>query len=237
VLPARRARVSATLGVRGCPCETGIAAAMDRLEDLLRPLLKDGRVVFRGPPAPDWSGAEALDLLGSAFEDARLDVAGAPIDLDGAVALEGGRVVVHACYALLSREESAEELGRRLAMSRGPTTPSHHLSADLLFRYLPQVYLRARAMNPSDGLAVLLAELLREWPLSGVLANLDEGPRCPPDMGGHEGLMLLYAERWARRRNPSWRPEGRAGEYVELVLRDLDRDKPLAAGAGNARHG
>ena len=43
------------------------------------------------------------------------------------------------------------------------------------------------------------------------------------DFGGHEGLMLLYAERLARHEKPAWRPVGRPFEYVELVLRDLGR--------------
>jgi hypothetical protein len=216
---------------------SGFAAAMDRLEDLLRPLLREGRVVFRSAPSLDPADTGALGVLGAAHEAACLEVAGPPIEFDGAVALEAGRLVVHACYALLGREHPVEELERRLSMSIDPATPAHHLSADILFRYLPQVLQRARAINPTDGLVLLLTEQLRRWPLSGVLANLEEGPGCPPVMGGHHGLLLLYAERWARRRNPAWRPDGLGGECVELVLSDLDHDGRQVAGTGNGCHG
>ena len=72
------------------------------------------------------------------------------------------------------------------------------------------VHRRARALDPADALVGLLERVLRQWPLSGVLAGLDEGPTSPLDFGGHEGLMLLYAERLARGPSPSWRPSGRA---------------------------
>src|SRR3954454_18120606 len=116
---------------------------MDRLEDLLRPLPQEGRVIFRAAPCLDPNDAGALGLLGTAFDAACLEVAGPAIKFDGAVALEAGRLVVHACYALLSREQSVEELEPRLSMSIDPVAPAHHLSADLLFRYLPQVLQRA----------------------------------------------------------------------------------------------
>jgi hypothetical protein len=99
-------------------------------------------------------------------------------------------------------------------------------------RFLPQVHRRARAVAPDDRLAALLAGVLRQWPLSGVLSDVEEGPAAPPDFGGHPGLLLLYAERLARNEKPAWLPAGPGLEYLELVLADLGRERsPLLAAA------
>jgi len=139
--------------------------------------------------------------------------------LDAVIAIEAAEVVRQACWALVDREERAEELRRRFRMPQSPTTPAHHLSADLLLRYLPQVLKRARGLDPTDPLVEILGEILRRWPLSGALSDVEEGPLNPVDFGGHPGLLLMYAERVAAHDRPSWRPAppGAAYDYYELV--------------------
>lgn len=159
------------------------------------------------------------DVLQGAYAVHALDVAGPAIPFEPGVAEAAAAVVFRACRALVDREERPEELARSLALPRPPASPSDHLSADLTFRYLPGIYRRARGIDPGDSLVSSLAALMRLWPLSGVLADLDDGPDPPPDLTDHPGLMLLYAERFARLggRRPSWRPSGRAAEFVDLV--------------------
>ena len=206
---------------------------MSPLEEFLSRLLHQGRVVLRERPAPEvFAPGRVVELLAGAFASSRLEVAGPLIAFDARVAFEAGALVREACWALVSHEERVEGLGRRLAMSQPPTRASQHLSADLVFRYLPQVHRRARAFDPADPLVALLADVLRQWPLSGVLSDLEDGPPVPPDLGGHEGLMLLYAERLARHERSAWTPQGRPLEFVELVLRvrDQGRARPRVAG-------
>src|SRR5207253_6819460 len=112
-----------------------------------------------------------------------------------------------------------------LALPKAPPSAAQHLSADLVLRYLPQVYHRARAFAPDDALTQALAAALRQWPLSGVLADLEEGPLTPVDFHGHPGLQLLYAERLARHEKPAWVPGGRGFEVVELVLAERGRER------------
>jgi hypothetical protein len=213
---------------------------MDRLDEFLDRLLSEGRIVFRGPPGPaDHGDGRAAAVLGRAFDAYRLDVAGPPIDFDPAVAVEAGELVRQASWALVSRGDRAEDLAPRLRMSRRPASPSHHLSADLALRFLPQLHRRARSFDPADPIVPMLAAVLRRWPLSGVLSGVDEGPEEPPDFSGHPGLMLLYAERLARAERPAWRPAGAGAEFVELVLRGLGRDRSplLATAAGGEGDG
>ena len=59
--------------------------------------------------------------------------------------------VASACWALVNHDERPEDLAPRLSMSRLPRTPAHHLSADLVLRYLPQVHRRARAIGGNQS--------------------------------------------------------------------------------------
>jgi hypothetical protein len=192
---------------------------MSGFEEFLEMLFDQGRVVFRERPEPARGiSSRAAATVTRAYESFRLDVAGPAIPLDLEVACEAAGLVRHACWFLVNFDDRPEDIERRLRMTRPPAGPSDHLSADLLLRDLPRVYRRARATNPSDPLVGFLTAVLRQWPLSGVLAGLEEGPPSPPDLGGHPGLMLLYAERFAEHGRPAWKPEGNAMEYLEMVM-------------------
>jgi hypothetical protein len=83
-------------------------------------------------------------------------------------------------------------------------------------------------------LASYLADLLRTWPLSGVLSDLPEGPEDVGDLGGHPGLWMLYAERLAIDERPAWMVRGPAREYVELVFHELGKGSSPLLGSSTA---
>lgn len=202
--------------------------------EFLRTVLTDGRVVLRQRPRIEAAErAEARVLLADAYDDYRLDVAGPPLPFDAATALGMAERLWLACWFLLRRDEPPEAVERALAPPPPPASAAQHLSADLVLRFLPQVHRRARALAPTDGLTRRLTELLRDWPLSGVLSDVEEGPRTAPLFDGHPGLLLLYAERLAGRPRPAWVPAGAALPYVALAFaeRNLPAPAPLPAGA------
>jgi hypothetical protein len=135
-----------------------------------------------------------------------------------------GELVRQACWFLVRHDQPPEVLDQRLVMPAGPRSPADHLSADLVFRFLPQIHRRARALDPADRLTTLLETVLRRWPLSGVLSTVDQGPEWPLNFGGHRGLQMLYAERLAQNEKPAWIPAGSGFEYVELVWAELGKD-------------
>jgi MoxR-vWA-beta-propeller ternary system domain bpX4 len=192
---------------------------MSPLAEFLHLLFAEGRVVLRDRPVRSGERPpDALELLATAFSTHRLQVAGPRIEWDPAAGLAAAHLVANACWFLVSHQEPPEELQRCLKMPGPPSTPGQHLSADLLLRYLPQVHRRARAVAPADPLALLLADVLRQWPLSGVLADVPDGPTTTPTFAGHPGLLLLYAERLAGNGHPAWAPaDGPGRDYVELV--------------------
>ena len=194
---------------------------MDAFEAFVTSLLHEGRIVFRArPERPEEGVARGARALAEAYETYRLDIAGPPLPFRPEVACAAAEVLRQASWAVVNRDERVADMERRLAFGRVPEGPGDHLSADLVLRFLPQVYRRARAIDPIDPLVAMLAKVLRDWPLSGVLADLDAPPAHPEALafGGHSGLQLLYAERLAGHDRPDWRPtEGKALEYFDLV--------------------
>jgi hypothetical protein len=202
---------------------------MASLTDFLRELIEAGQVVLTGLPPPDAADEDAAAYLASVYDDYRRQIAGPPIPFAAATALAAAGIVRHACWFLLSRREPPEELTNHLRMPQPASSPAQHLSGDLLLRYLPQIHRRARALAADDPLPDMLADLLRRWPLSGVLADLPEGPLGDLSFGGHPGLLLAYAERLLQEPKPAWVPQGEPLQYAELVFRERGREDFLAA--------
>ncbi|MGE3804124.1 MAG: hypothetical protein AB7K24_05560 [Gemmataceae bacterium] len=201
---------------------------MSSLASFLRALFEDGAIVFSDRPrAETGPRAEAARLLGQIFADERLEVAGPPLDFRPEPALAASEFVRQVCWFLLQRGETVDELERCLTMP-GPTSCHDHLSVDLVFRYLPVLHRRAAALAPEDPLTLRLTDVLRQWPLSGVRADVGEAPTTPPDFDGHRGLQLCYAERWAENEKHAWLPAGAAFEFLPLVYHLLDRPLPAA---------
>jgi hypothetical protein len=201
---------------------------MSSLASFVEELLTSGRVVLDGAPAvPAADRLPALRRLERAHLDRCLDLAGPELAFDGELALTAATVVWRACWFLVSHREPDAAVAQALALPAGTPTPGQHLSADLTLRYLPQVWRRAASQDAADVLTCCLARVLREWPLSGVLADLPEGPLTPLDFGGHPGLLLLYAERLADNPLPAWVPgTGPGRPWIELVFAERGLELP-----------
>jgi hypothetical protein len=194
---------------------------MATFQEFLTQLLDEGKIVFRSAKPPQDRPTERdVATIADAFATSARSVAGPPLAFDAPTACEAAELVRQASWALVNREERVADLRRRLRMTTAATTPAQHLSADLLLRYLPQIVRRARALDATDPLIEILGDLLRRWPLSGVLSDVEEGPLVAAEFGGHPGLLLLYAERLSANDRPSWRPNrsSPAYDYYELIV-------------------
>src|SRR5262249_7399501 len=150
---------------------------MAALALFLQRLFEHGSVSLRDKPevTPE-ERTEAGALLARTYALARLAVAGPLIESDPALGRAAAELIPHACWSLVSHLDPDSEVESRLRLPHPPRSATEHLSADLTFRYLPQVYRRSRGVAPDDVLTQRLAHLLREWPLSGVLADIEDAP-------------------------------------------------------------
>jgi hypothetical protein len=194
-------------------------AAVSLLADFLHRLLEQGSVILRERPVMDRSEhSDAAAWLQSIYMDYRLDVAGPLLPFDAAMALNAAECCRSACWFLVDRSAPPAEVEKLVTMPDATGSAAQHLSVDLIFRFLPQLHNRARAIEPDDVLTRALVKLCRLWPLSGVLADVLDKPLASLEFDGHPGLQLLYAERFADHPRPAWMPVGASKEYVDLIL-------------------
>ncbi len=198
---------------------------MTPFRDWLTRVLEAGESVQSGPPTLEaGERAGVVALLADAFGRHAIGVAGPPLAFDADAALGAAQVLAAACWRLLGGE------GDEVYLDVGvePSTPAAQLSADLTLRLLPAVRRRALARSGAEALVAKLDGLLRRWPLSGVLADLDGGPVSLTEFGGHPGLQLLYAERLVVTGRPGWVPAGGAARgWAGRVFHE--RGRPLPA--------
>jgi hypothetical protein len=195
---------------------------MPALATFLQQLLFEGRISLHAPPDVDDAGAAVI--LRQAYDAYVLSLAGPALTFDAQIALSAGRLVLAASWYFLNPGLLIEEPKKTLSMPSPPAKPEDHLSADLVLRFLPTLHRRAKSLMPNDPLPQALEQMLRQWPLSGVLADIDDPPLTPVDFGEHAGLQFLYAERLAQHERPGWFPAGRGIQYVELVWQQLGKD-------------
>jgi hypothetical protein len=197
--------------------------------ECLQRLFEDGVIELQDRPTLEPREMEAVRaLLSRAFATYSLDLGGPGLEFDVEAALAATHLVLQAAWFYLVHDEPPAVMEQALRFGKPPAQPEAHLSADLLLRYLPWLVRRARASAPSDPLHRILAQHLRYWPLSGVLADLEEPPLTPPEQLGHPGLWLLYAERLLERPRVAWVPQaGAAREWVERVFEERKQPLPL----------
>jgi hypothetical protein len=194
------------------------AEAMAALE-FVQSLAETGRVrvgADPGPPARLDEAVRELDRL------ARPHLAFDPPPVAPAVAGWALLALYRACQSLVYREIEADAV--REALSRPCPQPPPPLppatacySADLAFRFLPDLIGLARGVAEQDPLVEGLNVLAAAWPLSSVgvrgLGGLDVSPFI-----GHPSLRRLYADRIIDRADASRLDDPLAREAVREAL-------------------
>lgn len=196
---------------------------MAALASFLHDVLHEGRIHLQAPPA-NADDPAALAVLRRAYDAHCLSVAGPMLPLDEKAVLAAGRLLEWAAWYYLNPDLSIDAPEKKLCMPTLPAKPEQHLSADLVLRFLPTLHRRAKALMRDDVLPASLEKTLREWPLSGVMADIVDAPLTTVDFGAHAGLNFLYAERLAEHERVGWFPLGRGIQYVELVWSQLGKD-------------
>lgn len=197
---------------------------MTPFRDWLDRVLTRGESTQDSPPLlrpVDRPAVEAL--LRTAFDVHALDVAGPPIAFGAPVAVAAAELLARTSWLLVGAEE-ADQPSLALGL---PQAPSSHLSADVTLRFLPAVHRRARLRDPDGPLVAEIERVLRAWPLSGVLADLDGSPSTHTDFAGHTGLQMLYADRLAATGRAGWVPVVEpARGWAERIHAELGRSLP-----------
>lgn len=196
------------------------------LTSFLSTLFEDGCVqVPEWAPLTDDDRKAALHRITEYEATYRAALPGVPPEMDASRALAAAEAMFRACQCLVYRELDPQELlAASFVPEPGTRRPADHYSADLAYRFLPDVWRLSRNAAANDPLVSCVRELAARWPLSSVgiadLPALDvEGfinDRC---------LLTLYVDRIVERRDRSRLTDSRVrsalreacGMYTEWI--------------------
>jgi len=193
--------------------------------DFLRGLYQTGRVRFTADDALVDSGDAASSAASStALEEVeamvREEMAFEPPGMELPVAEWAGRMLAAGCFALAHRELSGEQVTAMLSAPcplQSQRTAAGCYSADLAFRFLPDLIALARGLAEEDPLVVALKRLAVEWPLSSVGVR-EVGEVDVSAFIGDRALRQLYVDRIIERQDLSRVREGPVFDAVRAAL-------------------
>lgn len=159
-------------------------------------IFNDGRVrVPSFGPLPRAELDAAIPLLREREKEARLDMPGKPPDFDVAPALWAAERLLRACQFAVYRDLPAELIAQTFATPfPGRAKARDHYAVDLIYRFLPDLFVLARSAAEKDPLLESLKAEARAWPLSSVgiaelgLVNVDA-------VVNNTSLLGLYVDR------------------------------------------
>lgn len=170
------------------------------LTSFLSTLFENGCVqVPEWAPLTDDDRNAALRLITEYEATWRNSLPSHPPKFEADRALAAAETLFRACQSLVYREvDPREMLAGALASEPESRLPADHYSADLAFRFLPDVWRLSRNAAANDPLVACVHELAARWPLSSVgIADLPAleidgfiGDRC---------LQTLYVDRIVER--------------------------------------
>jgi hypothetical protein len=189
------------------------------LTSFLHDLLTTGTVTLSGRPAPfeaaDLLAADAL-LRAYYAEDALALPHSAPA-FDAAAARWAARYLYYTIQLALVRELSETVIEDYLPDFAGEVTPEAVYSADLTFRYLPDLLHLAKGLAPGDALVARLQATARCWPLSFV-GQERPTPAAEGVVLDHPALRQEYVDRIIRAQNRVWAGQAHLTPLVRAAL-------------------
>jgi hypothetical protein len=187
------------------------------LEDFIGALMENGEVTVAPEINTDLDG-DVTEALRKLDRMARLEAHGEAPPLDIAAATWAARMLYRSCQLIVNRsvdEKTAQHLLEpRCPSSRGPATD---YSADLLFRFLPDLCKLAKGLAPGDPVTTLLLGLAREWPLSSVgITGVDDVKI--ESFIRHPCLHQLYVDRIFEHKHVARARDPRVADGIRAAL-------------------
>jgi hypothetical protein len=145
----------------------------------------------------------AEEILSQAEATHRLNFPGTAPTWDGTAGFWAARFFYRACQLAVQRDIEVESRSENFD-EPCPTAPlpSTLYSVDLVFQFLPDLFLLARRSAPEDPLLAILNQWAVAWPLSSVGMNVDSQKLAIAPLLTNE-LLPFYAERIIARRDAS----------------------------------
>lgn len=131
---------------------------------------------------------EAVAYLAKEYREESLGYPCTAPPFDEAAARWAAQTFYTAAQLLLFRQNKEADLPLLLPAYEGAMTAGAVLSADLMLRFLPDIILQLKAIDPDDGLIAVLETHLKTWHYSGV--------RYPLPAAGLDFSFLTASPPW-----------------------------------------
>ena len=133
---------------------------------------------------------QAKQLLKKYYEEDRIEMPYTAPEYSEEAALWAAEYLYKAVQLTVLRDAGEEVIKEHLKSYTGHTNPSAIFSADLLLRYLPQLFELAKGLAPDDILVQELRNTALQWPFSSIGIELEQPAADEIIL---ENLSLRYA--------------------------------------------
>ncbi|WEK69520.1 MAG: hypothetical protein P0Y62_16995 [Candidatus Chryseobacterium colombiense] len=116
---------------------------------------------------------EAAEYFETEFEKERLEFFSDQIPFDKDAAVWAAKILYHSVQLYLVRENTEKNLAKLIPEFKGKFDLSSKLSADLSLRFLPQIVIALKNVDPDDPLIALLETILKQFHYSGIEADIE----------------------------------------------------------------
>ncbi len=144
---------------------------------------------------------EAEIYFEAEFEKERLEFLSDQLSCDKKTAVWAAKVLYHSAQLYLIRENTLNNFENLIPKFKGTRNISSVLSADLSFRFLPEVMLALNSADPEDPLIKILEEILADFHYSAIGYDLDPKVRSWEEELKDKTYRKLYLERIVEKRD------------------------------------
>lgn len=179
-----------------------MSSAYMALTEFITGLLEQGSVTVAGEPLQfaeeDKQGAMAA--LKNYYNDDSLEMPYTAPEFDEEAALWAAEYLYSAIQLTMLRDLGDDAVQTMLKDLEKPITAEAIYSADLMFRYLPDLLELAKGLAPGDALVKRIKDTLHRWPFSSVGIELTEEADHKV-IFDHPSLRSAYIDRIIRQKD------------------------------------
>ena len=162
--------------------------------------------------------SEAISYVAGEYEEEAVNYPHISPPFNEAAALWAAKIFYTASQLLLYRENKGTDLPLLLPAYEGDVTAGAMLSADLVLRFLPDVILQLKAVDPDDALIAVLETHLKTWHYSGIRYPLAIESLAFSALQTSPCLQQLYTDRVIHYKNISLAKHDAVKPFVQASL-------------------
>jgi hypothetical protein len=185
-------------------------------------LLSEGHAAVESPEdIPSEDQVSTAHILAEFEQIWRLGMPGEAPEFQSEVAVWAARQFYRACQYVLFRNEDNFDFQPLACETELQKLPSAHYSADLTFRFLPDVIKQVRITASEDPLLSDLLCWAHSWPLSSVGVegvDLNQQQSALEAISRNPSLLRMYADRIIKHRDESRLSDDRIRQAVACAI-------------------